>query len=373
MTESGYFDNAATTLLYDAVLQEMLEVSKNYPANPSAVHYPGLKAKEKLEELRSDFASFLKIKPETLYFTSGATESISIVISSFLNSLKKGKIIISEIEHEAVSSWISTLKDAGFEITRLKANKGLINTGDLEKLIDKDVRLICIQIVNNVIGSIQPIKEMVSITREKEKEFGRKIFFFSDAVQALCKIPFSLTELDVDGASFSAHKIKGPKGIGALYLKNPINVLAKAGGQEKGIRGGTENLASISGFNKALKLYSAENRDKINNINSKLRAFFEEKGFFILSPLTASPYILTLSTKLPSEVLTRMLSDEGFYISSGSACSNNAKGKAEKIIQAMGFPPSVQSGTIRISFSPCTDEKEALQLANLIYQKTKDF
>lgn len=374
MIETKYFDNAATTFCYPEVLKEVMDNAIAYPANPSATHREGREAKAKLEECRASFASSLNVEPATIYFTSGATESIQIVLASLLLAKVPGKVIMSAIEHEAVLSWSSILKEKGWKIITLKAKNGFVDPEELKANIDSEVRLIAVQLVNNVIGSIQPIESLVSVTREKEREYNRPIFFFCDSVQGLGKISFSLTDLDVDGASFSAHKIKGPRGIGALYLKKPLQVIAKAGGQERGVRGGTENLPSIAGFTKALSLYLAEDKTNIININTQLRAFFKEKNIKVLSPeKNCSPYILSLSTKLPSEVLTRMLSDEGYCVSAGSACSNNAKGKAENVIKAMGFSDSIAQGTIRLSFSVKTSEEEALKLALLIYLKTKDF
>ncbi len=374
MTEDRYFDNAATTFPYQEALDTYIETATSFPANPSATYKEGREAKTELERNRALVAKELKVNSSSLFFTSGATESIAIVLSSFLQTKVPGKIIMSSIEHEAVLSWASALKDKGWTIQYLKAKKGFVDPEELKEMLDPTVRLVAIQMVNNVVGSIQPIAECVHVVRDKEKEFGRPIFFFSDSVQALGKIDFSLTQLDVDGASFSSHKIKGVRGIGALYLKKPVQVLAKGGGQEKGVRGGTENLASIASFAKALELYNAEDRSNVIAINTALREFFNEKGIKILSPdKDYSPYVLSISTPLPSEVLTRMLSDEGYCISAGSACSNNAKGKAENVIKAMGFNDKIATGTVRLSFSPKSKLDEAMQMAQLIYKHVKEF
>ncbi len=374
MTEDKYFDNAATTFPYYEALYTYLEAAILFPANPSATYKEGREAKTELEMNRALVASCLNISPANLFFTSGATESIAIVMSSFLQAKVPGKIILSPIEHEAVLSWCGILKEKGWTISYLKAKNGFVSPDELKDMLDSTVRLVAIQLVNNVVGAVQPIKECVNIVREKEKQFGRSIFFFSDAVQALGKIDFSLTDLDVDGASFSSHKIKGPRGIGALYLKKPLQVLAKGGGQEKGIRGGTENLAAVAGFREALELYIKEDRSKIEEINKALREFFNDKNIKVLSPeKNSSPYVLSISTPLPAEVLTRMLSDEGYCISAGSACSNNAKGKAENVIKAMGFNDKIATGTVRISFSPASKKEDAMNMAELIYKHIKDF
>lgn len=374
MTEDRYFDNAATTFPYQEALNTYIETATTFPANPSATYKEGREAKTELERNRALMAKELCIDPSSLFFTSGATESIAIVLSSFLQTKVPGKIILSAIEHEAVLSWSSALKDKGWTIEYLKAKKGFVDPEELREKLDQTVRLVAIQMVNNVVGSIQPIKECVSIVREKEKEYGRPIFFFSDSVQALGKIDFSLTDLDVDGASFSSHKIKGVRGIGALYLKKPVQVLAKGGGQEKGVRGGTENLPSIASFTKALELYDKEDKDNVRAINTALRSYFKENGIKILSPdENYSPYVLSISTPLPSEVLTRMLSDDGYCISAGSACSNNAKGKTENVIKAMGFNDKIATGTVRLSFSPKSKLDETMNMARLINKHVKEF
>ena len=374
MQELRYFDNAATTKICDAALKSYIDTSLNYPGNPSSKHSEGLKAKKKLDETRQGFANILKTKPEQLFFTSGASEAISIVLSSLLWLKRPGRVIFSAIEHEAILSFAPILKEKGFDVVILKSKGGHVKPEDLENAINQDTKLIAIQAVNNVVGTINDIKALVKVVRKKETEINRKIFFFSDCVQALGKIPLNLTDLDVDGASFSSHKIHGPRGIGLLYLKRgDIQAIAKAGGQEKGVRGGTENLPAIVSFLTALECYEKDS-SRVMSINHKLRNMFIENNIKVLSPENdITGYVLTITTPLPSEVLTRMLSDEGYEVSSGSACSNNAKGKSENVIIALGYSPSDAKGTIRISFAPESDEEEAVKLAKLIINKVKEF
>lgn len=364
MQSLHYFDNAATTAPSPSVLEEYCRVARDYPGNPSAHHSLGLESKALLEECRARIAKCLSVEPSNLFFTSGATESINIVMASLLWAKKPGEVIISSLEHEAVSAWSGILKDKGWNIKTLSAKGGYVKAEDLEKLLTKETRLVAVMRVSNVLGTVQDISSLVEVTRAKEKEFGRPIFFFSDSVQALGKVEL---ELDVDGASFSAHKIHGPRGVGLLYLrKGMIQALSQAGGQEKGVRGGTENLPAIAAFTvaveEACKNYEA-NREKVEKMNHSVREALKDSKVKVLTPVeNSSPYILTVATPLPSEVAIRMLQDRGFLLSAGSACSNNARGKAEAVFRNSGFANDA-GGAIRISFSHLNSEEEALSLA----------
>lgn len=359
-----YFDNAATTPIGAKALEEYVETCRTYQANPSSIHREGLRAHAYLEENRSRIADILGLGKENIVFTSGATEAISIVMESLLWQKTPGRIITTRIEHEAVLSHLPLLKEKGWDIVQIKAKGGFVDPEDLANALDRETRLVAVMSVNNVTGAIQDIGRLVSIVREYEKTLKRKIFFFSDSVQALGKTGLDLKAWDVDGASFSAHKIAGPRGIGMLYLKNrsQIRPLAPAGGQESGLRGGTENLAAIASFRAALEeTYAdrARKEEKVAGLNRMVRSSLSaDDRFSILSPEKASPYILSISTPLPSEVFTRMLIDRGFCVSSGSACSNNARKKASGVLEAMGFPPKTGMNSIRISFSDASNAEE---------------
>ncbi len=374
MQNIRYFDNAATTLIRKEALDAYNNTALEYMGNPSANHREGFKAHTLLEDCRKSIALHLNARPEQIFFTSGATEAISIVFASLLWAKTPGEVIVSAIEHEAVLSWSSILKEKGWTFKTIKAKGGFVDTPELKAMISKETRLVAIQAVNNVTGAIQNIPALVKAVREKEAEFGRKIFFFSDSVQALGKINLDLKQLDIDGASFSAHKISGPRGIGALYLKKgDIQSLAKAGGQEKGVRGGTENLPAIKAFETALSLSVSSDND-VQKIYDSVRGILEEAGIKILSPKEhTSPFILSITTPLPAEVMTRMLIDKGYCVSSGSACSNNAKGKGEGVILAMGFSARDAEGTIRISFSHESNKEEAENLAHTIISIVRSF
>lgn len=358
-----YFDNAATTLMSKRAQEVYLHTAENYRGNPSSVHRMGHSAKEELERNRKIIASILNVKSSSIIFTSGATESITAFFSSLLWQ-EPGEILISRIEHEAVSSQLAILERFGWSVKKLKARGGFVSAEELRANLSSKTKLVAVMAVNNVTGAIQPIKELVDAVREFERENRRKIAFFSDSVQALGKTGFDLTESDVDAASFSSHKINGPRGVGILYLKNPnaFRSYASAGGQESGRRGGTENLAGIAAFAEALSEWyenRKEKEEKARRINSYLRFELSKLNLPILSPENATPYILSISATLPSEVFARMLMDKGFCVSSGSACSNNAKGKAESIYEAMGIKHELATKAIRISIDNNTKEEEA--------------
>ncbi|MBQ0071902.1 MAG: aminotransferase class V-fold PLP-dependent enzyme, partial [Spirochaetales bacterium] len=248
-----YFDNAATTQLSKRAASAFLENAQAFPGNPSSVHRKGQLAKAELERLREHMASLLSVKPEQLIYTSGATEAISVFFGNLVWT-EPGSILVSRIEHEAVTSWMPYLKKLGWNIVKLKAKGGFVSKEELASSLTPDTKVVAVMAVNNVVGSIQPISELVETVREYEKTNGRRILFFSDSVQALGKTGLDLAGSGVDGASFSAHKINGPRGIGMLYVKNPeaLRPIAAAGGQERGKRGGTENLPGAAAFDAAL-------------------------------------------------------------------------------------------------------------------------
>ncbi len=365
-----YFDNAATTAISPGALEEYVRVSREVTGNPSSNHRMGTKAKALLEEKRSSIASMLEVEAKNIIFTSGATESVALFFQSLL-WMGKGTVIMSRIEHEAVTGWKTFLTKEGWNVVQIRAKGGFVSPEELGKALTPDTKAVFIMSVNNVTGAIEPVKELVRTVREYEKENGKRILFFSDSVQALGKTGLDLRGWDIDGASFSAHKINGPRGIGILYAKNPdiIRPLAPAGGQERGKRGGTENLPAIAAMETALGEWMndrEENERKAGEIKAYIKNSLIDAGLKIFSPENSSPYILSIEGPLPSEVFTRMLFDRGFCVSSGSACSNNAKGKSEGILEAMGIDNRRASKAVRISLSKETTLTEAEALVKTV-------
>ena len=363
----NYFDYAATSPMSQRAVTSYVECAKAFPLNPSSIHRGGREAHEELEKARMKVSSILGIRPEQTIFTSGATEAINIVFSSLLWQKSPGRVLISRIEHDAIKAFIPLLKDKGWDVVMLKAKKGFVEAEEVREKLSPETRLVAVMAVNNVNGAIEPTKEISSVIREYEKTIKHKIVFFSDSVQALAKTTLELEKSGVDAASFSAHKISGPRGVGMLYMRsrNLIRPLSSAGGQEMGMRGGTENLAGIVSFASALEeAYERreEKEERIKALSEKMKREFESIGLQLNSEGNTSPYIINVSTPFPSEVFTRMLDDKGFSVSSGSACSNNAK-KGENIIEAMGYGAKIASSSIRISLS---DETEDIEVDNLI-------
>ncbi len=371
MQKIRYFDSAATTIMSQTALNVYEETAKTYIGNPSSLHTAGIEAKALLDQSRSQMAEILHVDPKTLTFTSGATEANAIVCNSLLWKLQKPHVILSNIEHSSIKEYVRLMKHLGWKITLLNAPDGFISAQDLAKALTKQTRLVSLMLVNNVVGTIQDIKSLVQVVRSFETENGgRKIHFHTDATQALGKIPFSLEDLGVDSAAFSAHKFHGPKGVGVLYNTDPsVESLSRGGGQEIGMRAGTENLAGIASMAAAAKEAADNlqaNAEKVSEINALLR---KELSFIhIISPdHDCSPYILNVATRiLPSEVFTRMLYDRGFCVSSGSACSNNAKQKGEGVLEAMQISPELGRTSIRISLSSDTSKEDALALIQAI-------
>ncbi len=365
-----YFDNAATTMMSPEALKAYTFAATTYPGNPSSLHPLGLEAKKLLQQCREDLGSLLGVDASSLTFTSGATESNAIILNSLIWKMQKAEVIMSGIEHPSISEHQRLFRHLGWNVVLLGAKGGFVCPKELQQKLTKQTRLVTVMLVNNVTGSIQPIEEIVQTVRAFEAQTGRKIHIHTDATQALGKIPFSLTTLGVDSASFSAHKVHGPRGVGLLYNTDPsVENLSRAGEQESGVRGGTENLAGIYSMTNAMKEaleHQQEHFDAVNTLNTMLRS---RLGFLpILSPDEhTSPYILNLSIpNLPSEVCSRMLFDQGFCISSGSACSNNAKQKGESVLSSMQISAALSKSSIRISFSKDTTKEDTEALAQAI-------
>lgn len=370
MTEIHYFDNAATTPMSKLAIQRYASVAETYIGNPSALHQEGSKSKELLETLRTRCAQLLEVPTSTLYFTSGGTESNAIILNHLIWKPQKAEIILTNIEHPSIKEYGIFFRQLGWKVIYLDAPQGFVRPDDLANALTDKTRLVCSLLVNNVVGSIQDIQTLVSVVRKKEATTGRKIHFHTDAVQALGKIPFSLSDLGVDSASFSAHKIHGPRGVGLLYNTNAsVTALNRAGEQERGLRGGTENLAGIAAMVTAMDaVFAAQETayQQVKKINERLR---DQLSFLqILSPdKLCSPYILTVSVKpWPSEVFTRMLYAKGFCVSSGSACSNNVKQKTQGVLVAMQVHPQDAKSSLRLSFSGETTIEEADLLSQAI-------
>lgn len=378
-----YFDWTATSPMSEHALDEYARCARIYTGNPSSTHPLGQEAAKRLEEERSLTASMLGARAKEVFFTSGGTESDSIVISSLLKSPTPGEIVMTAMEHSAVLEWRKTLESCGWKVTTLPCPGGYIPMQALGEALNERVRMVCAMKVNNVTGTVQDTKAVARLIREREAQYGRKIHFHCDAVQALGKIPFRLEDEDIDSAAFSAHKFNGPRGVGILYERNPsVTSLSRGGGQEKGLRPGTENLAGICAMNAALSdaLDALGPRyDEILAFRTKIEDNLKDIGIAMISPSYSSgqdfsPYIVCVSVKpVPSEVFLRVMSDKGFCLSAGSACSSNSKGKAEGVLAGMNVEPMDRRSSIRISFGCGTTNEEVDLLCEALRHTYKEF
>lgn len=368
-----YLDNSATTMLCGLARQETeLMLNENY-GNPSSLHKKGDEAKEALDKARFRVANALYCAPEEIYFTSGGTEANNIAIFGAVEALKRrGKrIITTTIEHPSVSQPIKRLEQQGFEVIRLPVDReGKINKNDLFNAVNKNTILISIMLVNNEVGTIQPLRAAKSAV----KRAGAPALIHTDCVQAFGKMQVCPEDLGVDLLTVSAHKVHGPKGAGALYIRKGVRIVSPVygGGQEEGIRSGTHPMPTIAGLGGAVAEFP--DFDLLNTKMSRLRDDFlfrvsQIPGIQINSPRDALPFIINISVLgIPSEVMRNELSANGIYVSSGSACS---KGHRSKVLTNMGLPNEVIDSALRISLSRYTTKEELDLLAFHIYEAKK--
>ena len=349
-----YFDNAATTMVCVEAADVVVRVMRENYGNPSSGHLMGRVAMSELTDARVNIAKALGADASEIYFTSGGTESVNWAIlgSVPVNIRNGGHIITSASEHSAVLESLKLREQTGWDVTYLKpGSHGRITIDDFKAALRDDTVFASIMLVNNETGTVNPISEF---TKEIKRR-GLKTVFFTDAVQAFCKIPFTVKSLGIDLLSVSAHKLHGPKGVGALYIKNGItlNSIHHGGVQEEKKRPGTEALPAIAGFSAAVKS-SFDNLDSNFSQVKKLREYMIDKLKHQLPELVVigdgdSPYILSIS--LPghkSEVLMSFLDNEGIRVTKGSACR---KGKRSRVLESMNLKNEVIDGAIRVSFS----------------------
>ena len=348
-----YLDNSATTPVLPEVAQEVLRVMTADFANPSSLHSPGIDAAMQLRRDRKVVADALRVSPEEVYFTSGGTESNNTVLFGVAEKFRrqKGRIIVSAIEHDAVLSPAKTLAQDGWDVVFVKADiDGKVSSQAIQGALTDDTVLVCLMLVNNETGAVQ---DVAAVSRML-KQVGSKALLHCDAVQAFGKIAVHPRELGCDFLSVSAHKLHGPKGIGALYCKKEVRLPSRAlgGGQENGFRSGTEATELIAGFAKAVELCADLDaaRQRVAALNRQLREGLAAiDNAQINSPEDGLEYILNVSfLGIRSEVLLRALDAKGICISAGSACS---KGNRSRVLTAQGLSAARIDSAVRISFS----------------------
>ena len=335
--------------------------SENY-GNPSSLYSIAQIARDAVDESRENVSNILNCRPSEIIFTSGGTESDNMAIIGVAKALKDtgNHLITTKIEHHAVIHAMEELESTGYKVSYLNVDEeGFINLEDLESKINSNTSLISIMLANNETGTIQNLSEISKIAKNKAKQFEREIYIHTDAVQAAGKLDLDVKELGVDMMSLSGHKIKGPKGVGCLYIKKgiPIAPIILGGGQERQRRSGTENVPGIVGFSKALVLADNEK----NTFNSHCKKLVEELRlnlknikyeYDIVTPTKNSlSNILNICFKgFEGEPILIGLDMDGIFASSGSACSS-ASLEPSHVLISMGIDPKLAIGSIRFSFS----------------------
>lgn len=351
-----YFDNSATTKPLKEVREEVYYAMDEFWGNPSSLHKLGVKSQRKIEEIQESIARRLNCSKEEIIFTSGGSEGNNMVIKGLVG--ENNHIITTAFEHSSVLNTYRELEKQGVSVTYLKVdNKGFIDLKELEEAINKNTVLISVMHVNNEIGSIQRIKEIGKLIKEKSK----RAKFHVDGVQGFGKFKIDVKECNIDFYSVSAHKFHGPKGVGFMYMRKGLNLksLITGGGQQGGLRAGTENIPGYMGMVKAINIAYDSLEDSYSHVKM-LKEYFIEKlskieNVIINAPNSEeySPYILNVSfLGTRSEVLLHMLEEDNIFVSTGSACSSkSAVAKGSYVLNAMGLEPRCIQGAIRFSFS----------------------
>ena len=355
MNKIKYFDHAATTMVDEEVLKEMLPYFNIEFGNPSSIYSIGRKNKRAIEEARKKVANAINAEPKEIYFTSCGSESDNLAIKgiAYANKNRGKHIITSKIEHHAVLNTCKQLEKEGFKVTYLNVNSdGLVNLNELKNAITNETILVTIMFANNEIGVIQKVEEIGKIARQNN------IYFHTDSVQAIGNLKIDVKEMNIDALSVSAHKFYGPKGVGALYVKNGVhfNKIQNGGHQEKNKRAGTENVAGIVGMGKAIEI-------AYNNIDEYNKKLLNLRNYFILKIKEKFPDIKingSLENRLPGninisfkdvdgEVLLLNLDSKGICVSTGSACNSESQ-EPSHVLLAIGLPQNLAYGSLRITF-----------------------
>ena len=364
-----YLDNAASTQIHDDVLRSMLPYLKEQYGNPSSIHRYGRMAHKAIEKARKQIASLINADPNEILITSGGTESNNTVLQGIATQFPTGQILTSFIEHDAILEPCKRLSGDGFNVDYLPVDSsGMIDISDLKNHLSKRTSLVSIMFGNNEVGTVQPISEIAKICN------SNKILLHTDAVQAVGKIPIDVKELGVDFLSISSHKLYGPKGIGALYIKNGtiLTPFILGGGQEKGLRSGTENVANIVGFGKSCEIIKNHLSEQVSFIK-KLRDHLIER---ILSEIPEVRLNGHLENRLPNnahftflgvngEDLIIKLDENGVAASTGSACSVNTQ-KASHVLQAMGFSYEQITGSLRLTVGIFNNQQEIERTVDIL-------
>ncbi|MGM0568188.1 MAG: cysteine desulfurase family protein [Elusimicrobiota bacterium] len=357
-----YLDNNATTPLSEEVKREMKEAMDIY-GNPSSLHQFGAEARNVVEKARGRVATALGCLDEEVVFTSGGTESDNLAVRGFLKNTGKRHIVTSSIEHHAVHNMFNDLEKEGYEVSRVSVDEnGIVDVNELKSFLSERSALVSIMFANNEIGAVQPVRDIVSAV----KDVSPGIAVHCDAVQALGKIDLNVKDLGLDLLSVSAHKINGPKGVGALYVRKGLKIkhLFAGGHHEKNIRPGTENVIGIAGFGRAA-VDAAGGVEQVNKKLDKLKFKLVEgvKNRVSNVKINGDPQNTLCNTvnisfnNIEGESVIMMLDMSGIALSTGSACTSGSL-QPSHVLKAMGVDPVAAQGSIRFSLGKYTNEKE---------------
>ena len=361
----AYFDNAATTKVFPEVKDLVVKLMEEDYGNPSSLHQKGLDAGHYIKETKEILAKEWKVDSKEIVLTSGGTESnnLALIGAALANKRSGNRIITSKVEHASVSSTMAFLESLGFEVVYLNVDhQGIVDLEQLEQEVNEDTILVSVMYVNNEIGAVEPIQKIAEIIKEKNP----KTLFHVDAIQAFGKYHIYPKRMGIDLMSVSGHKIHGPKGTGALFIKNRTKVkpIIYGGGQQDGMRSGTENVPGIAGLGLATKMI-------YNDLDMKVALMRELKDYFIeqagkienttvhgLKDEGSAPHIISVGfAGIRSEVLLHTLEDKGIYVSSGSACASNHPA-VSGVLRSIGAAQEYLDATIRFSMSEFTTKEE---------------
>lgn len=360
-----YLDNSATTRCFDEVAALMTQIMCEDYGNSSSLHRKGVQAEKYIRYAKDVIAKNLKVNEKEIFFTSGGTESdnLALIGCARANCRSGRHLITTQIEHPAVLKTMKHLEEEGFKVTYLPVDaKGCIRLEDLQRAITGETILVSIMHTNNEVGSMQPIAQAGALI----KKMNPKILFHVDAVQGYGKFRIYPKKMKIDLLSVSGHKIHGPKGAGFLYIDEKVKIkpILFGGGQQNGIRSGTENVPAVAGLAKAVELVYGNLDQDIENLYRIKRAFVE--GVQKIDDVivnghpdeTGAPHVVSVSIRgVRSEVLLHALEDQGIYVSAGSACSAR-KPQPSATLRAMGVSEELLGSTIRFSFSVFTTMEE---------------
>ncbi len=375
-----YLDNAATTRVDPSVAQVVQDCMLEDFGNPSSAHQAGILAERRIKTARTQLATAIGDptgKHGRILWTSGGTESDAMGVLAAGRSKKKfRKVVVSQIEHPAVKQSAALLSEFGWQVETLKVNQnGTIDLAEVDSIVDAQTGVLAVMLVNNEIGTILPVSQIA----KRAKELSPEIHVHCDAVQALGKIPIEVTELGADSVAFAAHKLHGPKGVGALWLRKgaQIRPFWAGGGQQEGLRSGTDNVPGIAGFGAAVALAEQgllARKDLYEQFATTIiQACKEAKLRFRINGEKAlrAPHVLSLAfDACPAEPLLHVLESRGILVSAGSACSERSR-KPSAVLKAIAVPKTY--GTVRLSFGRHTSSQDITTASEILIDAVRSF